>query len=517
MLLLSLIFIIWLIFLSQRVSLRPIVKSVVHPYSIAIDAQSGNIFFTETTTNKIFKFDIHNNETSLYKDLSSFVKEIGTLAFNSMAELFVTDAVFGAVLKVSEKGGIKEFSSNFAIPIFDIGFDEEDNLIVIESGVTKVSPEGKKTSLIQNHRVSIFGRIQTSNSQDSGLNMRNLIQGAQGMAFDGRGNLYISNTNFDSIVKITKEGEIYLIYSYLISKPRGITVDNKDNLYVANTYRGNEAGYILKITPDGKIIKITDTLHDLSHVEQIKWNRANGKIYAAAFGAKAILEIGNFNKNFNPFGKKPNDKAEIIRVTTEKTEVSKKFQEKYNIAYTPAELNNTVVKKIIAEKPYLQNLSQDKKEVIYLFPATNILKEWEIINSKASETEESAVQFETGEEKNSINIITSQEAVSFAIKHRGDAEMYGLAKHYYAARPFKLSFWIKASEPGCARGGVYRGNQRIMAWSAYNSFGPKKGYELVEVQNWFDKDYSLNGNVYFNIENNCEVEIVNPVLSVDVK
>ena len=95
--------------------------------------------------------------------------------------------------------------------------------------------------------------------------------------------------------------------------------------------------------------------------------------------------------------------------------------------------------------------------------------------------------------------------------------MYGLAKHYYAARPFKLSFWIKASEPGCARGGVYRGNQRIMAWSAYNSFGPKKGYELVEVQNWFDKDYSLNGNVYFNIENNCEVEIVNPVLSVDVK
>lgn len=75
---------------------------------------------------------------------------------------------------------------------------------------------------------------------NSGLN------GPDGMAFDGHGNLFVANWSGNFITELTPNGASSMFATGL-STPSGLAFDRTGNLYVANLY-GNT---IMKFTPDG--------------------------------------------------------------------------------------------------------------------------------------------------------------------------------------------------------------------------------------------------------------------------
>jgi|APCry1669193181_1035450.scaffolds.fasta_scaffold11173_2 streptogramin lyase len=69
---------------------------------------------------------------------------------------------------------------------------------------------------------------------------------AQGLAFDGNGNLYVSEFYAGDVIKITPGG-VSSVFASGLSTPEGLAFDNSGNLYVAN-FGGND---IIKVPSSG--------------------------------------------------------------------------------------------------------------------------------------------------------------------------------------------------------------------------------------------------------------------------
>jgi sugar lactone lactonase YvrE len=76
-----------------------------------------------------------------------------------------------------------------------------------------------------------------------------LTGGAGGLAFDGSGNLFVTNYGDNSIDKFTPDG-VRSVFASGLSNPAGLAFDGSGNLYVAE-YNGNNDGTIVKFTPGG--------------------------------------------------------------------------------------------------------------------------------------------------------------------------------------------------------------------------------------------------------------------------
>ncbi len=76
--------------------------------------------------------------------------------------------------------------------------------------------------------------------------------GGSGYAFDAEGNLYQANFSFNSITRITPDGEVSEFATGDLRSPVGIVIDEDGTLYVASC--GN--GSIFQITPDGEIDRL---------------------------------------------------------------------------------------------------------------------------------------------------------------------------------------------------------------------------------------------------------------------
>ena len=114
--------------------------------------------------------------------------------------------------------------------------------------------------------------------------------GADGIAFDSKGNLYVGNFGDGEINKITLsedgkviEKQVFAKDSDQLQSTDGMIFDDKDNLYIADF----SANAIAKVTPDGKVVRIAQS-PDCTGVdggldqpgEPIIWN---GKLIASCF------------------------------------------------------------------------------------------------------------------------------------------------------------------------------------------------------------------------------------------
>jgi len=98
-------------------------------------------------------------------------------------------------------------------------------------------------------------RYDTTNGSSS--TFANIGGGVRGLAFDGSGNLFASNTN-NTIEKITPGGVVSVFASTGLSAPQGLAFDGAGNLFVANfgsdtieKFAPGGAGNLFATTPSG--------------------------------------------------------------------------------------------------------------------------------------------------------------------------------------------------------------------------------------------------------------------------
>lgn len=150
----------------------------------------------------------------------------------------------------------------------------------------------------------------------------------------------------------------------------------------------------------------------------------------------------------------------------------------------------------------------------------NLIQKFEKWDIATSEDKKSTDSFKkqrniTTNSQEAIKLSTKEEKLQVSLSYKDKWRGYGFSDSKYAGQPFAISAWIKASKSKCVKIGFYRGNISSFGWSDYNDYGNKDKYELIAYKDYFDNPYTLNGNVYFRIESNCEVEIANIIVALD--
>lgn len=149
---------------------------------------------------------------SLHSILAAALLIIGADATTSRADIvYVSNLQTGAIVKITSSGG----SSVFATApegAEGLAFDRSGNLYVASGNeILKYTPNGAE---------SVFA--------NNGLNV------PTGLAFDAAGNLYAANSGNGTIEKFTIGGGGNLFASGL-DDPAGLAFDSEGNLYVATT------------------------------------------------------------------------------------------------------------------------------------------------------------------------------------------------------------------------------------------------------------------------------------------
>ena len=146
-----------------------------------------------------------------------------------------------------------------------VAVDPQGSVYIVDQGnsrVRQVSPDGKITT--------IAGTGKAGFSGDGGPATSARLMTPQGVAADGQGNVYIADYGNHRIRKVSADGRITTFagtgkkgfsgdrgsaVAAKLDYPQGVAVDGKGNVYIADT--GNSR--VRKVTADGKIMTFAGT------------------------------------------------------------------------------------------------------------------------------------------------------------------------------------------------------------------------------------------------------------------
>ena len=144
--------------------------------------------------------------------------------------LYIADYGNNLIRKISPDGLVTTLATGVIEPAI-ITLDKDGNLYVSEwtgHRIIKITPAGL---------VSTFAGSGNEGQAD-GVGTAASFNKPAGIAFDKDGNLYVSDTVFNLIRKITPEGVVSTFYNgEELGGARGIAFDKDGNLFVANTYK----------------------------------------------------------------------------------------------------------------------------------------------------------------------------------------------------------------------------------------------------------------------------------------
>jgi sugar lactone lactonase YvrE len=253
------------------------------PSGITADA-SGNLYVADTYNGTIRKIDGSGNVSTFagtagvegHVDATGaaaqFIGPAG-MASDTAGNLYVADSGNNVIRRISPAGVVTTVAGNgtygsvdgnaataeFASPMA-LALDKAGNIYVADTNnhtIRKITPAGV---------VSVFaGAPQVSGSAD-GVGASARFASPSGIAVDGSGNVYVSDTYNHTIRKITSNGVVTTLAGVAGSSgdddgtgtaarfyfPNGITVDDTGNIYVADTLnqtirRINSSGVVITV------------------------------------------------------------------------------------------------------------------------------------------------------------------------------------------------------------------------------------------------------------------------------
>jgi sugar lactone lactonase YvrE len=180
--------------------------------------------------------------------------------------------------------------------------DAAGNIYVADQGnnrIRKITPDGTVTTVAGNGQGFVNGAVANAT-----------FSNPTGLAFDAKGNLYVSDMNNNAIRKITPAGQVTTFAggSYgtstdgigtaaIFSAPSGLTIDASGNLYVTE-FNGNT---IRKISPSGNVTTVTGSASGYADgpVATAKFSNPSS-ITADGFGN--LFVVDQFNQRIRKIG-----------------------------------------------------------------------------------------------------------------------------------------------------------------------------------------------------------------------
>ena len=188
----------------------------------------GYLFVANTAGNTVTVYDSKLNQV-VRKTIASHLNKPTGVAVDDYGDVFVSNnasnniAVFDVDGNFVETLGQDDNGFAFAAP----------GAMVVHSTELFISigPDaGKNTVEAYNP-----GQFLIHNPKPRGEFTDRVNTGPTGVAFDGSGNVYVSDFYSNSWVKFSPSGKLLMAVSTDIAQPEGIAVDQQGNVYVANS------------------------------------------------------------------------------------------------------------------------------------------------------------------------------------------------------------------------------------------------------------------------------------------
>jgi uncharacterized protein (TIGR03437 family) len=278
------------------------------PQRVVVDSK-GNYYISDYYTFAVRKVDTSGNISTIAGNgtpgfagdndaaTSANILQVHGIAVDSNGNVFISDTGNSRIRKIDTKGVITTFAGNGTPGLSGDGnaasaaslwfpaglaFDGSGNLYVSDYGnstIRKISSSGTITAFAG---TGFFGY-----SGDGAAASKAALASPMSLAIDGAGNIYVGDVGNNTIRKITTDGNIRTLVSGVT--PQSLAVDAAGNLYFVDGL----APVVRKVLPSGSIVTIAGngqtgyccdggqaTLANLDHPAGVSVD-ASGKVYVA--------------------------------------------------------------------------------------------------------------------------------------------------------------------------------------------------------------------------------------------
>ena len=201
----------------------------LHPVANPAVDMHGNIFTTRSGSRgeklpvSVFKIDLNFNVKPFVSDI---VNPTG-LIFNRNGNLLISGRNNGTIYSVSSRGQVEVYAEGMGVAT-GLAFDEEENLYVGDRTGTifKISP---------GRQIFVFATLEPS------ISAYHLAMGPDQM-------LYVTGpttSSFDCVYGVNPSGEVDVAYRGF-GRPQGMAVDGRGDLYLAASHAGHKGIFRLR-------------------------------------------------------------------------------------------------------------------------------------------------------------------------------------------------------------------------------------------------------------------------------
>jgi len=235
-----------------------------NPTALAFD-HSGNLFVADHAAQTIFKLTPDGTRSVFVTGVR--LSEGNGLAFDAADNLFVLSPsgkyhVGGTILKFSPDGTRSTFATGVGLP-YSLAIDPSGNLFVSDwdtGSIYKLVPKGEKSTFATTEIAAKILACDQAGNLFAGVLLKHSIfkyepGGARSdfataittyaLAVDKAGNVYVGDTG-NTIFKVTPAGA-KSDFAEVTTSPRGFAFDGSGNLFVTESV----SGAITKFAPDG--------------------------------------------------------------------------------------------------------------------------------------------------------------------------------------------------------------------------------------------------------------------------